>query len=115
PSSTLPPRVLFKTRNSQRPVTAPFAEDYVAVDAAAAQRMVEDGVLLVGIDALSIAPFDQPGDTTHHILLRNEVLIVEGLRLVGLTGGTYPFVVLPLSIPDADGAPARAFIGLQFG
>ena len=70
-------------------------------------------VKLVGVDYLSVAPFKQPGGVTHHRLLENDVLVVEGLRLGGLVPGVYPFVVLPLALAGADGAPCRAFIGQE--
>ena len=106
----LPPRVLFKTRMSARPVDAAFDTQFVALDTDAAERLVADGVRLVGVDYLSVAPYKQPGQPTHHTLLRNDVFVVEGLRLEGIAGGTYPFVVLPLPLVGADGAPCRAFI-----
>lgn len=112
PNAPLPPRVLFQTKNSKHSHRQPFRKEYVALEACAAQRLVDDGVRLVGVDYLSVAPFKQPGQDTHHILLRNDVFVVEGLLLDGLEPGTYPFVVLPMPIVGADGAPCRAFIGL---
>lgn len=106
----LPPRVLLKTRNSAYDAAKPFKEDFVAVAPDAAQRMVDEGVRLIGIDYLSIAPFADAAPT-HHLLLQNEVFIVEGLRLAGLSSGIYPFVVLPMPLLGADGAPCRAFVG----
>jgi len=111
PSTPLPPRVLFKTRNSALPVDSAFVSNFVAVDADAARRLVDDGVRLVGVDYLSVAPHKQPGQPTHHILLQNDVFIVEGLRLAEFGAGTYEFVCLPMPIAGADGAPCRAFIG----
>jgi arylformamidase len=108
----LPPRVLFKTRNSDLGVDTPFREDFVALSPGAAERLVHDGVRLAGIDGLSIAPFGASGPT-HHILLQNEIFVVEGLRLAGFAPGCYPFVVLPLPVTGADGAPCRAFLGVR--
>jgi len=112
PKDKLPPRVLFKTRNAEYPHDAPFLKDYVALDACAAQRCVDDGVRLVGVDYLSVAPFKQPGQPTHHILLAAGVFVVEGLLLKNFAAGVYPFIVLPMHIVGADGAPCRAFIGM---
>jgi arylformamidase len=109
----LPPRVLIKTANSDIPLDAPFQTHYVALGPDAAQRLVEEGVRLVGVDYLSVAPFKQAGHETHHRLLGNDVLVVEGLRLKGFRGGTYGFVVLPLALAGADGAPCRAFVGRE--
>jgi len=74
---------------------------------------VRDGVRLVGVDYLSVAPYKQPGQETHHILLGHGVLVVEGLVLRALEAGVYSFVVLPLGLAGADGAPCRAFVGTQ--
>ena len=110
--TALPPRILIKTRASEWSYEEPFHEDFPALDPTAAQRLVDEGVRLVGIDYLSIEPFAQTDGPTHHILLGNEVFIVEGLRLKDILPGTYPFTVLPLPLAAADGAPARAFLGV---
>jgi len=115
PAEKLPPRVLFKTRNSDYPFDGPFLKSYVALDPSAAQRCVDDGVKLVGVDYLSVAPFKQPGQPTHHILLQADVFVVEGLLLDGIPPGTHPFVVLPMHVVNADGGPCRAFICIEDG
>ena len=110
PEARLPRRVLFRTSNSERPPDAPFFDDFVAIEEDAAARLVSDGVRLAGIDYLSIAPRGRSGPT-HHVLLQNEVFVVEGLRLGSFAAGYYEFVVLPLPLRGADGAPCRAFLG----
>ena len=109
PEGPLPERVLLKTKNSDAPTDQPFNESYVALDQDAAQRLVDGGVKLVGIDYLSIAPFGNAGPT-HHTLLDNDVFIVEGLRLKGIQPGVHPIIIMPLAIQNADGAPCRAFV-----
>lgn len=110
----IPPRtrrVLFKTRNSdywanQEPG---FIEDYVALSANAAIYLVDRGVKLVGVDYLSVAPYEAT-TPTHKILLEAGVVIVEGLNLTEVDQGRYTFYCLPLKIAGADGAPARAIL-----
>jgi arylformamidase len=109
----LPDRILFKTRNSGFPVDDPFRKDYVAVSPEAAQCLVDLGVRLVGVDGLSVAPWKQEGQVTHHLLLGNDVVVVEGLRLEEIPAGTHWFTVLPLPLAEADGAPCRAFVGVE--
>ena len=109
----IPPRILIKTRNSEIPCDGPFREGFVGLAADAAQRLVDEHVRLVGVDYLSIAPFKQEGHDTHRILLGNNIPCVEGLRLGGIRPGLYEFIVLPLHILGADGAPCRAFAGLE--
>lgn len=115
PDAHVPERVLFRTRNSTRAVDAPFFKDYVAVGAEAAVRLGQVGCRLVGVDYLSVAPFDQPGDETHHRLLDRGIVVVEGLRLAEIPAGMCEFVVLPLQLIGADGSPCRAFVGLENG
>ena len=109
PEAPLPARVLFKTRNSDIPADADFVRTFVALDEEAAERLVADGVKLVGIDYLSIAPFGN-GAPVPRILLGAGVFVVEGLRLADVAPGVYDFIVLPLPVAGADGAPCRAFI-----
>jgi len=101
-------RLLIKTRFGEKLDEPEFYEDFVGLDPDAAEFLVDNGFQLVGTDYLSIEPFHQPGHETHHTLLRNEVVIVEGLDLSQLTPGTYDFICLPLKIKDCDGSPCRA-------
>jgi arylformamidase len=109
----LPQRILVKTRNSAMPIDQPFETNYAALSEDAARRCVDEGVRLVGVDYYSVAPYEQPGQPTHHILLQNEVFVVEGLRLAKFGAGVYWFTCLPMPIAGADGAPCRAFIGQE--
>jgi arylformamidase len=104
-------RVLFKTRNSRlwRAATE-FTPDYAYIEADAAEKLVGMGVLLVGIDYLSVEKFDFDVPRTHYALLRNNVVVVEGLDLSGVEAGDYELICLPLKIKDGDGAPARVVL-----
>jgi arylformamidase len=104
-------RLLLRTDNSaiwQRGDTA-FIEDFVAIAPTGAQWLVDHGVKLVGIDYLSVAPFDD-GIPTHQILLSAGVIAVEGLDLSAIEPGEYQLVCLPIKIGGADGAPCRAVL-----
>lgn len=102
-------RILFKTKNSQLWETSKFQQDYVALEASAAQWLVDLGVQLVGIDYLSIAPFKDPAPT-HEILLSNDVVIVESLDLRLVEPGLYTLICLPLKLVGREAAPARAIL-----
>ena len=112
----LPPgidRLIVKTRNSGWSRTdTEFRRDYVAFDESAAQWCVEYGLLLLGIDYLSIEPFDgrELGYPTHNTLLEDGIVVLEGLDLDGVDPGPYFLVALPLLIPDGEGAPARVLL-----
>ena len=104
-------RILFKTRSSkcwanEEPT---FDTAFVGLHESAAALLVERGTKLVGVDYLSVAPFNAP-EPTHKMLLGAEVIVVEGLNLTGIASGSWQFHCLPLKIAGADGAPARAIL-----
>lgn len=107
-------RVLFKTRNSSfwNSPEEGFRLDYTYIDPTAAARLVASGIKLVGIDYLSIEGPDTEKYETHHILLSNNVVILEGLDLRKVPAGLYELICLPLKIAGGkgDGAPARTIL-----
>jgi len=104
-------RLLFGTRNSKLWAAGEneFYKDFVAVSADGAEWLVAHGIRLVGVDYLSVAPFDD-ATPTHTILLRAGVVVVEGLNLSQTPRGFYDLYCLPLKLLGADGAPARAIL-----
>lgn len=102
-------RLLLKTDNSRLWDRAEFCREFAALSAAGAELLVSKGIRLVGIDYLSIERFGGDG-SVHHILLGNEVLILEGLDLAAVPAGEYELICLPLRITGAAGAPARAIL-----
>lgn len=114
--ANIPPgtsRLLLETRNSgwsREP--GEFRKDYVACDESAAEWIAVHGIVLLGVDYLSIEPFDADarGYPVHRVLLEAGVTIVESLDLAGVEPGTYELAVLPLLVPGSDAAPARAVL-----
>ncbi len=110
----IPPRtrrLLFKTRNSANWANQEqiFQPGFVALSEDAAQSLVERGIKLVGVDYLSVAPFEEP-IKTHQVLLQAGVIVVEGLDLSAVSPGRYSIYCLPLKLVGADGAPARVIL-----
>ncbi len=113
-NSEIPPRtrrIIVKTRNSEywQNQIKSFQTDFVAISPDGAQYLVDRGVKLVGVDYLSIAPFSNPV-STHQILLKAGVVIVEGLNLSDVSQGRYTLYCLPLKLSATEGAPARAIL-----
>jgi arylformamidase len=104
-------RVLFKTRNSRfwGERDNIFREDFVALSPDGARYLADLGIKLVGIDYLSIAPFNE-STPTHKVLLGAGVSVIEGLDLSRVFPGRYTLYCLPLKILDSDGAPARVIL-----
>lgn len=110
----IPPRtrrLLFRTRNSDdwKAGVTEFRSDFVGVSADGAQYLVDRGVKLVGVDYLSVAPFDDV-IPTHKILLQGGVIVVEGLNLSQVSQGRYTLHCLPLKLAATEGAPARVIL-----
>ena len=104
-------RILFKTRNSAfwaRGETE-FQTGFVAISADGAEYLVQQGIRLVGIDYLSIAPFKN-SRPTHQILLKAKIVVIEGLDLSQIKPGVYQLACLPLKLGGSDGAPARTVL-----
>ncbi|MBZ0192428.1 MAG: cyclase family protein [Candidatus Kuenenia stuttgartiensis] len=103
-------RVLFKTVNSSYWKFSTFKKDFVYLTKDAAQYLVDKGIRLVGVDYLSVEKFESQLAETHHTLLRNDVIILEGLDLSNVERGRYELIALPLKIKDGDGSPARVVL-----
>jgi arylformamidase len=90
--------VLLKTKNS-------FEEDFnfnfIFVNEWASKFLVEKGVAGVGVDGLGIER-DQIGHPTHKQLMRNDILIIEGLRLKEVPEGSYQMYALPIKMKGTD-------------
>lgn len=104
-------RIIFKTSNSEywKGEQHTFQKNFVALGSEAAARLVELGLNVVGVDYLSVAPYNEP-IPTHKILLEAGVLIIEGLDLSRVSAGEYKLYCLPLKIAGSDGAPARVLL-----
>ena len=107
-------RVLLKTRNSSFWSTPElgFRSDYTYITPATAKRLADSGVVLVGIDYLSIEKSGSPGHQVHVALLEKEIVILEGVDLREVSAGDYEIFCLPLKFDGAtgDGAPARTML-----
>lgn len=106
--------VLLKTRNSGTLERGePFDPDFVHLDASAADRLVEAGILTVGVDYLSVEGFHADSAPVHHRLLGAGIAIIEGLDLSAAAPGDYLLAALPLKVAGGDGAPCRAVLIAQ--
>jgi arylformamidase len=105
-------RLLLKTRNSELGLLGrgEFTEDYAAISLDAAEYLVEIGVETVGVDYLSVEPFEDKEFNTHHTLLGADVVVLEGLVLGRVEPGEYLLACLPLKLAGSDGSPARAIL-----
>jgi arylformamidase len=106
-------RLLFKTRNSPLSYTSEkFYEDYVYLDGDAADYLVARGIILFGLDNITIGHFKETDNLnrTHRTLLSAGVYILEDLALAGVPAGEYELLCLPLLMWKGDAGPSRAIL-----
>lgn len=98
--------VFFKTKSSN-------TANHVSLGMSAAIALVEKGVMIVGIDQMSIDAADAQTLPVHRYLLSNNVLIVEGLNLMEVNEERGEIIIAPLKIADIDGVPARVLVRIE--
>jgi kynurenine formamidase len=98
----------------------PDCFDHPYLDGDACERLLTHGVRTVGIDAINLdqtptGELDRAAFRCHAAIAAAEGVIVENLAgLAALRGVAEPLVsVLPIHLPGADGAPARAVALLE--
>ncbi len=108
----IPPvkKLLFKTRNHELYKKDRFSTDFTALALDGGQWVLERGIELVGIDYLSIEPFDNREFPVHKALLKASTVILEGLYLEHVTPGFYSLLALPMKLTGVEAAPVRAFL-----
>ncbi|MBF0476596.1 MAG: cyclase family protein, partial [Deltaproteobacteria bacterium] len=104
--------LLFQTGNSVNglSISGMYTEDYVYLSPEAAQCCVDMKISLVGIDYISVDPPGDDGFPAHHLLLENDILILEGINLRDVPPGRYSLICLPLKISAGEASPVRAVL-----
>lgn len=71
--------------------------------------LADGGILLVGTDAPSIAPYEDEAPT-HQELLGAGIPVLENLNLKGVPDGDYLLAAFPLKIEGLEASPVRAVL-----
>ena len=79
------------------------------VTEAAARAFADAGILLLGVESQSVGPEAAPM-AVHKILLGNNTVLLEGVRLTEVPQGVYLLSAAPLNLGGCDGAPCRAVL-----
>jgi arylformamidase len=98
--------IFFKT--SIQPITQ-FTPNYPYITKEAAEMLVSNNVKIVGTDHPSIENFHDKSFPAHKILLSNNIIIVELIKLYQTSPGKYKTMIIPLPI-KAEASPARVLI-----
>ena len=84
--------------------------DSPGLTSSAANYLVTKKINLVGTDCPSIDLGSDSKFSVHHILARNNILIVENLAsLEKINSDKFHLITAPLKLKNATGSPIRAF------
>lgn len=106
--------IMLKTDNSKMFHCDTVLNDYVTLDYKAAEYLVKKNIKMVCIDYMTIERPKQKriqGISIHNILLSQEILIAETLKLDRVEEGEYQLFCFPLNVVGADGVPVRIVLG----
>lgn len=107
PLKNLPTRLLVKTR-SKRVTT--WSTQYRALTPALMRRLIDAGVVLLGVDTPSVDPADSTILASHRIALAHHRVIIENLDLADVPAGDYELIALPLRMSGVEASPVRAVL-----
>lgn len=88
-----------------------FRDELPRISPELARWMVEKGINMLGVEPPSVADVNNLAEVTlvHEILLKGDVIIVEGLVNLETIQADYVWLIaLPLKIENGDGSPIRA-------
>lgn len=104
-------RLLFKTRNGNVDYwTQPWNPDFIFIAESAAAWCTGRGILLVGLDYLTIDPPSEPRFPAHLELLGKGTLILENINLRTVPPGRYELLAAPINLLGVDGGWCRALL-----
>lgn len=75
----------------------------------AAKVFASSGILLLGNESQTVGPEDAPM-AVHQMLLGANIILLEGIRLSGVSEGVYFLSAAPLNLYGADGSQCRAVL-----
>ena len=108
PSIIRAQRVLIATGTFPDPES--FNTDFAALAPELVEFLHRQGVRLIGIDTPSVDLFDSKDLPSHHMFLRYDMAVLEGLALMDVPEGLYELIALPLRLIGFDASPVRAVL-----
>lgn len=75
----------------------------------AAEVFAKEKLYLIGNESQTVGPLNAPAQA-HYVLLKEEIVLLEGIRLQGVEKGVYLLNAAPINLGRSDGAPCRAVL-----
>jgi arylformamidase len=101
-------RLLLKTGRSIAAGT--FPESWPTLSLDCAQRLLQRGLRLLGVDCPSVDVRESKKLTVHHTLFSGSASILENLDLRAVNPGRYELIAVPVKLKGLDAAPVRAVL-----
>ena len=101
-------KILAKANNAGAQDRILLAGNLV-VTVEAAEVFANAKIKLLGNESQSVGPEEAPM-AVHLILLREEIVLLEGIVLKGVEEGKYFLSAAPLNLKDCEGSPCRAYL-----
>jgi len=101
--------ILLKTQNSKPFYLQNNPKKFIYLDETGAEYLINQKVKGVGIDSIGIER-NQDNYPTHKKLLKNNILILEGIKLNKTPEGEFILFLALFKISGSDGVPARAYV-----
>lgn len=100
-------RILFRTGTAD---PGHWNSDFAYFSPEVARYLVENGIVLVGIDTPSVDRSDSKTLESHKLFAAGDVAILENLVLGHVSPGQYELIALPLKLAGMDASPVRAVL-----
>jgi arylformamidase len=101
-------RLLLKTGNTIAQGIFPDAWPFLSTECVA--RLVDDGLVLLGVDCPSVDDRESKTLDVHHALFDRGAYVLENLDLRTVSAGVYELIAFPTKLVDLDAAPVRAVL-----
>jgi arylformamidase len=103
-------RLLVKTGHSRPSSNKIYEPHEMLMTEKAASLLVENGLMLIGTDRLSVDDSMGRSFGLHHLFLNAGCVIIEGLLLTDAGEGAYQLSALPLRLGGGEASPVRALL-----
>jgi len=103
-------RLLVRTTHSHLHADAHYEPHGALMTEQAAALLIENGLLLIGTDRLSVDDSQGKAFQLHHRFLGAGCVIVEGLMLTNVKEGSYELYAAPLRFTGMEASPIRALL-----
>lgn len=103
-------KILERANNAaSKPCKKILIKGKATVTLEAAKIFADANIDLLGNESQTVGPEDAPM-AVHLVLLKKEIILLEGIRLSHVPDGVYILNCAPLNLTNSDGSPCRAVL-----